>query len=555
VGRPYLRGTVLVHYSAHLKRWMQGTYQLLSSGAVPLKAPPSDAELVRQEVVLEPSDGKFLFSVFPWWKKEKDEKKGADRVAFDNINEKLSVSRSSDNPTGTSYRYSVLTDAFRSGWQIRATPFLHDPYRLYADGMSRRLHDYLTDMNYDTSSDQGREFLDLMRFPQLRQLVNRVIEAAPAVDPANHLQVAKALEDHLRTSGEYRYSLDFRNLKRDPALDPIEDFLVNHRTGHCEYFAGALALMLRSRNIPSRIVVGFAGGEFNPMGGFYQVRAKDAHAWVEAYIEPAHFEKDMLLPAHAEQTGVWYRLDPTPAVSEEDTEIAGTSPFMHKVDQFLDYFRFVWSDYIVGLDEERQQQAVFGNLPDQQSDALGGSHVRGWLDQAARTLGLASSDDAGKLRIRWPTVIVVLVGLVLLSYGARRLLRPTDKTKPKSVLRRWISRVVDLIAPAVFRPSHGKAHKRHHAEMYLEFYARLTRLVAPLGLIRQEGQTQQEFANKIRDQLLQLQQADSIASLPGKIVQVFYRVRFGGASLDTVEQENIEQDLSKLEQALSTNHD
>ena len=116
------------------------------------------------------------------------------------------------------------------------------------------------------------------------------------VTPAAVSHQIKALEDYFRRSNEYKYSLDFSKVARDPDLDPLEDFVVNHRTGHCEYFAGALALMLRSRNIPARVVVGYVGGELNTMGNFYQIRKKDAHAWVEAYISPRDFTPEMPLP-------------------------------------------------------------------------------------------------------------------------------------------------------------------------------------------------------------------------------------------------------------------
>ena len=51
----------------------------------------------------------------------------------------------------------------------------------------------------------------------------------------------------------------------DPKLDPVEDFLVNRKAGHCEYFASALALLLRSVDIRSRVVNGFKGGDWNEL--------------------------------------------------------------------------------------------------------------------------------------------------------------------------------------------------------------------------------------------------------------------------------------------------
>ncbi|MEM9703753.1 MAG: transglutaminaseTgpA domain-containing protein, partial [Planctomycetota bacterium] len=67
--------------------------------------------------------------------------------------------------------------------------------------------------------------------------------------------IAERLVGYLRDSGRYGYSLDLSVV--DPTIDAVEDFLANKRTGHCEYFATALALMLRARGIPSRIVTGF----------------------------------------------------------------------------------------------------------------------------------------------------------------------------------------------------------------------------------------------------------------------------------------------------------
>ena len=56
------------------------------------------------------------------------------------------------------------------------------------------------------------------------------------------------------------------------------------RSGNCEYFAAALAVMLRTLGIPSRVVGGFQRGEWNPYGRYFTVRLRDAHSWVEAYI-------------------------------------------------------------------------------------------------------------------------------------------------------------------------------------------------------------------------------------------------------------------------------
>lgn len=546
MGQLYLRGTVLTHYSARYKKWRQRVRQRGPTRTIALLQPPDSADIIRQEVVMEPSDGKFLFSVFPWWQ----DKKNTSPVAFDNLNQKLAIPQREHNFDGGSFRFTTLTDAFRTGWQIRATPFLHDPHRRTGSTMSKTLHSYLTDMDTDTRPLRRENLLDLMRFSRLRRETRRIIESAPDVDPDDHLQVAKALEAHFRTSGMYTYSLDFRNIKRDPSLDPLEDFVVNHRRGHCQYFAGALALMLRSRNIPARVVLGYATTEYNPMGAFFQVRENDAHAWVEAYIEPSFIDKETVLLKGAERTGVWYRLDPTPAAQGEEKESDSGFSVTRKIDQFLDYFRFVWADYVIGLDERRQEQAVYGSLPDDQSGAFGSGRLRSWMDRMALKLGIADNDDEGMLRVRWPIIAGILAGLVLLAFVVQRFVKSHDKAKPKGHLGRWVSRVAHSILPHAGRPASARGQRDGRTDVPNELYARLAQLVAPLGLVRQDGQTQHEFAETIRSRLVQLNQADSVAALPESIVAVFYRIRFGGAALDTQEQENVEQALSKLEEAL-----
>lgn len=78
--------------------------------------------------------------------------------------------------------------------------------------------------------------------------------------------------------------------------DVMEEFLLKTKQGHCEYFATAMTLLLRQNNIPARYINGFLVDEYNRMGGYYVVREKDAHAWVEAYMP----EKG------------WVTFDPTP---------------------------------------------------------------------------------------------------------------------------------------------------------------------------------------------------------------------------------------------------
>ena len=108
------------------------------------------------------------------------------------------------------------------------------------------------------------------------------LAAQVAGSGADTWQRALALERHLRASGQYRYSLSTLARQNDV---PLADFLFGSRSGHCEYFATALAVMLRTQGIPARMVSGFVATDFNPVTGFYEVKGTNGHAWVQAWAD------------------------------------------------------------------------------------------------------------------------------------------------------------------------------------------------------------------------------------------------------------------------------
>ncbi|MFN0062398.1 MAG: DUF3488 and DUF4129 domain-containing transglutaminase family protein [Myxococcaceae bacterium] len=126
----------------------------------------------------------------------------------------------------------------------------------------------------------GDEEVDLSRYLQLPEgLEARVSTLAQeiATDATEPREIASELTKYLK--GRYRYSLE---LPGATTTDPLPDFLFRRKAGHCEDFATALAVLLRIRGVPSRVVTGFFGGE--RMGDGYVLRAADAHAWVQAWV-------------------------------------------------------------------------------------------------------------------------------------------------------------------------------------------------------------------------------------------------------------------------------
>jgi transglutaminase-like putative cysteine protease len=112
--------------------------------------------------------------------------------------------------------------------------------------------------------------------PRIAGLAREVTASA-----ATPLDRAAALESHLRSA----YAYSFETVLTSQGVTPLDAFLFETRRGHCEFFASAMAVMLRGLGIPSRVVHGYLAHNLNPVTGFYEVRAFDGHAWVEAHID------------------------------------------------------------------------------------------------------------------------------------------------------------------------------------------------------------------------------------------------------------------------------
>lgn len=135
---------------------------------------------------------------------------------------------------------------------------------------------------------------DFKRYLQLPKISERVKNLTLEITKNQNTPWEKllAIEKYLKEN--YPYSLDIPPLRED--LDAVEDFLFVTKKGYCEQFATAFAIMSRILGIPSRFITGFSPGELNPWTGMYEVRMKNAHAWVEVYLEPIG----------------WIPIDPTP---------------------------------------------------------------------------------------------------------------------------------------------------------------------------------------------------------------------------------------------------
>jgi transglutaminase-like putative cysteine protease len=187
--------------------------------------------------------------------------------------------------------------------------------------------------------------------------------------PANAERVARALTEMLASSGEYTYTLELR--RADFSLDPVLDFLTNVKQGHCERYASALALLLRARGIPARVVKGYRG--FDPLGdGSYLVRQRHAHSWVEALVRTDGGHGPGL---------EWLTLDPTPAFEAPPPTASWWGYFAWPNLQLL------WHDLIQELSADRQAD-LWGRVLLRHPEM---TRLLGWLAVAAGLFGLVAA--------------------------------------------------------------------------------------------------------------------------------------------------------------------
>jgi protein-glutamine gamma-glutamyltransferase len=160
--------------------------------------------------------------------------------------------------------------------------------------------------------------------------------------PERHEAIARAFDAYLRTSGDFQYS--FTLDRNDTGLDPIEDFVLNLRQGHCNRFASALALLLRCQGVPTRMVMGYHGAESQD-DGTYVVRQSHAHSWVEAIIRRSG--------ENGKVSQHWLTLDPTPDTSARSATDGLLAHFFDSVRTSAGSFV---RNYLIDYQSDRQRE-------------------------------------------------------------------------------------------------------------------------------------------------------------------------------------------------------
>lgn len=313
------------------------------------------------------------------------------------------------------------------------------------------------------------------------------------------IEIVRRIERHLRD--QYTYSL---NLRQVTDGDPVADFLFNARAGHCEYFASAMVLMLRARQIqiPARIVNGFQTGEYNPTADVFTVRQSDAHSWVEVYF-----------PKNG-----WVAFDPTPA--------AGLSSYddgmMAWLRQYSEAMEMFWLEHVVGFDLNRQLSLAYTAqrwMAAYQRDVS--MQWFDWTSGLAQRLGAwrEGRDDKGDLaedkskNVSWRSIVLHPAMLAVFAFLVLGVLAYL-----------W----------RIYGNSWRRCLKRDAEESAIRFYQEMLRLLERAGHKREPHQTPQEFAAELANPAV------------NEITRLYQQARFGDQNLNQDEVARIDALLHQL---------
>jgi transglutaminase-like putative cysteine protease len=314
------------------------------------------------------------------------------------------------------------------------------------------------------------------RYLQLPPLDPRVPALAEQVTASERTPYdkARALERYLSTN--FGYTLQLPSPVPD---DPIAYFLFTRKQGHCEYFASAMAVMLRSLGIPARIVNGFRTGEYNDVTGSYIIRARDAHSWVEAYFPGAG----------------WASFDPTPAAVRPVT-----TSMWNRMLLYIDAAREFWREWVINYDFSHQR-TLTNNAASRTRRLI--DEWRRWLRrQYNQAIERAERirDQAKREPAKWTGRTILGLTILLFLVIARPLWRAWSRRRLMHEPGRAPATAAGL------------------------WYARMTRALAHRGWRKRPTQSPREFVRAIDDPTMR-RRVESFT-------ETYERARFGASSAE-----------------------
>ncbi len=307
--------------------------------------------------------------------------------------------------------------------------------------------------------------LERSRYLTLPPLPDRVAELAASwtANLSDPREMARRVEARLRSG--YAYDLDSPS---GGAKNPLDHFLFESKRGHCEFYSTAMAVMLRTRGVPTRNVTGFVGGTFNRFSQTYAVRQGDAHSWVEVYLN---------------DTG-WTRFDPTPpSGAAPQSEINGALVVLRDL---IEAMGQRWNRHVVGYDL-KQQIWLF----------------QGVQDTYRKLMPRQNGSITGRLFSSPQRAILVLFALIGMGWAARELWLRQRKNEPREELSLAERRALQIV----------------------ELYQALDRVMSQRGAPRPSGTPPLAHARAL------VALNHPIAAEVLELTEIYLRARFGGELL------------------------
>lgn len=348
------------------------------------------------------------------------------------------------------------------------------------------------------NSEYSAEFDRYLQLPEnfdgkISQLASQITN-----DKKNRYEKAKAVESYLQNNFGYTLQL------KAGGEQPLSDFLFNIREGHCEYFASAMAMMLRTQGVATRVVNGFQTGEFNQTANVFVVKQKDAHSWVEVY-----FPKE----------NAWIPFDPTPFAGRTDDENASaTNSITGKISSFFVALETFWIQYFVAYDNQ-EQRSLFSSVKSEFNKYQGKSAF--WLNNTQEKLAEWWREVRGDKGYRQ--------SLIAIGYAVGY----TSAFVLGIIFLIWLFK---KIAKSGFWQNFVNWLKNKNDAGIVEFYERMQKVLAGKGFVREPHQTPLEFA-------FALEMPEAVS-----ITEKYNRVRFGEKDLSNDEAKEIENWLAKIEE-------
>ncbi|MEZ6232793.1 MAG: DUF3488 and transglutaminase-like domain-containing protein [Phycisphaerales bacterium] len=407
--------------------------------------------------------------------------------------------RAENTPIFTSWRPRFVR--FESQSRLRHDS---DTGVMTRSGQSGRLRYFVTVDQVDrTPSQRAYEAPVPPPSEAVRALARDIVERAglrAEVDPEDPWGEAAAIAsaiDRYFDEG-FAYTLDIRRPRR--GQDPIEWFLLEERQGHCEYYASAMAALCRSVGVNARVVTGYVATEFNEATQHYIVRESNAHAWVEVEIGPNQ----------------WQTRDPTPV--GEFQRIHRPEPTLaSRARALFDAVNYAWITSVVAFDDESRTSLVSAMRIDVAA-------IDQWAEEAAARIrtGGRSLVVRAMRNAMVAMIVVACVGVAVVVGG------PVvwQSVKPR-LLAVWL------------RLRERRREERAARLAHAGFYARLLAALARRGAAKPGWRPPLDHARGLEDERLR--------GAASRVVEAYYGVRYGRASLSAEAAGAVEDDLRLVE--------